>query len=370
MSLVYDWETQRQVEDEILSETILDYFSQRGITPPADLGPEIASSEVNPFPHPPYIVPLLGLLAHLDYIPAYVTWTVIMSVLAALAALLLVRLVPQAQGRERWILFCGTFLFFPVFFSLLNGQDSAILLLASAVWFWGLTFSRDRIAGLGLGFVTIRPHMALVLAPLFLFKRRKVWWWFCSIAGILALISLLLLGSSGAENYLRILATSASGEGNKFFNEELMVNLIGFLRRLLPESSPASIRTVGWFGYLAAIVFLCIVWIRSGRIEDRHIGLAVILTILSVPHCHYHDLVLLLIPIYGCIRTLLEKKLIKVDDAVLVPLALSLIFFTTYLFLPVLKYTILYLVMALILLVLWAPEKMPFKRSVLEENRK
>ena len=73
MSLVYDWETQRQVEDEILSQTIRDYFSQRGITPPADLGPEIASSEVNPFHHPPYIVPLLGLLAHLDYTPAYVT---------------------------------------------------------------------------------------------------------------------------------------------------------------------------------------------------------------------------------------------------------------------------------------------------------
>ena len=293
-----------------------------------------------------------------------------MSVLAALAALLLVRLVPQAYAWDRWILLCGTFLFFPIFFSLLNGQDSAILLLAAAVWFWGLTFSRDRIAGSGLGFVTIRPHMALVLAPLFLFKRRRVWWWFCSIAGILALISLLLLGSSGVENYLRILVISASGEGNKFFNEELMVNLIGFLRRLLPESSPASIRTIGWFGYLAAIVFLCIVWMRSGRIEDRHIGLAVILTILSVPHCHYHDLVLLLIPIYGCIRTLLEKKLIKVNDAVLVPLALSLILFTTYLFLPVLKYAILYLVMALILLVLWAPAKLPFKRSDLEENRK
>jgi hypothetical protein len=78
----------------------------------------------------------------------------------------------------------------------------------------------------------------------------------------------------------------------------------------------------------------------------------------------------LLIPIYGCIRTLLEKKLIKVNDAVLVPLALSLILFTTYLFLPVLKYAILYLVMALILLVLWAPAKLPIKRSDLEENRK
>jgi hypothetical protein len=97
-SEVYDWEAQRQTEDEVLNQTLIQYHAARGQTvTAADLGPPISSSEVNPFPHPPYIIPLLWLLAHLDYLPAFVIWSMLMAGAAAAAAALL-RLVPEADG--------------------------------------------------------------------------------------------------------------------------------------------------------------------------------------------------------------------------------------------------------------------------------
>jgi hypothetical protein len=369
MSKVYDWEAQRNAENEVLNETIRQMLVSRGqpVTP-QDFGAPIQMTEVNPFPHPPFIVPVLMLLARLDYVPAFVTWSVLMSILFILCAIILLRLVPQAQGRDRWILFFGTVLFFPAFYSVINGQDTALLLLGASLWLYGLIQERDRLSGLGLALTLIRPHMGVILALPFIFGRRKVWWWFCAGAGVLVIFSVLLLGWSGIVNFLRILITSADGAGNKFFNENLMVNLIGLLRRTFPFLEATFVRLVGWIGFAVAIIFLCLVWVKNAEIKERHIGLAVIITIIGVPHIHYHDLALLLIPIFGVIRIMLDKKLLKPRDAVLIPLVASLLLFVSYLLIPVLKYFIPYLLEILFLAALWYPEKIAIWKRV-EKNR-
>ena len=362
---VYDWEAQRQAENDILNETIRQMLVSKGqpVTP-EDFGPPIQTTEVNPFPHPPFIVPVLMLLARLDYLPAFGIWSALMCVIFLLSAALLVKLVPQARGRDRWVLFLGTALFFPAFFSIINGQDTAILLLGASVWVYALLQERAALSGLGLALTLIRPHMAVMMALPFLFKRRRVWWWFCAGAGLLVLISVLLLGRTGIENFLRILATSANGEGNKFFNEELMVNLIGFLRRTFPAMQAAIVRLIGWIGFALATVYLCVVWVMNAEIKERQIGLAVIITIIGVPHIHYHDLALLLIPIFCIVRIMLDKGLLKTSQAVLLPLGVSLLLFTSFLLVPALKYIVLYLLIILILSALWRPEKIVFWQSV------
>jgi hypothetical protein len=361
MSKVYDWEAQRNTENDVLNETIRQMLVSRGqpVTP-RDFGAPIQTSEVNPFPHPPFIVPVLMLLARLDYVPAFVTWSVLMSILFILCAIILIKLVPQAQGWDRWILFCGTVLFFPAFFSVINGQDTALLLLGASMWLFGLIQQRDRLSGLGLALSLIRPHMGVMLALPFIFRRRKVWWWFCAGAGVLVIFSVLLLGWSGIVNFLRILITSADGAGNKFFNENLMVNLIGLLRRTFPFLKATFVRLVGWIGFAVAIIFLCLVWVKNAELKERHIGLAVIITTIGVPHIHYHDLALLLIPIFGVIRIMLDKKLLKPRDAVLMPLVASLLLFVSYLLIPVLKYFVPYFLEIIILAALWFPEKVIF----------
>ena len=364
MSKVYDLEAQRKAEDDVLNETIRQILVSRGQpVNPEDFGTPIQKTEVNPFPHPPFIVPVLMLLAGLDYVPAFVTWSVLMSILIILCAIILIKLVPQAKGRDRWILFLGTFLFFPAFFSIINGQDTALLLLGASMWLYGLLQGSDRLPGLGLALTLIRPQMGVVLGLPFIFKRRKVWWWFCAGASVLALLSMLLVGRTGIANFLHILITSANGEGNKFFNENLMVNLIGLLRRTFPSVQASLIRLVGWIGFAVAIIYLCVLWGKTTEIKERHIGLAVIVGIIGVPHIHYHDLALLLIPLFGVIRVMLDKKLLKTRDVVLLPLGVSLLLFASYLLLPALKYFVPYLLEILMLAALWIPEKVIFWKS-------
>jgi hypothetical protein len=136
-----------------------------------------------------------------------------------------------------------------------------------------------------------------------------------------------------------------------------MVNLIGFLRRTFPAMQAAFVRLIGWIGFALATVYLCVVWVRNAEIKERQIGLAVIITIIGVPHIHYHDLALLLIPIFCIVRIMLDKGLLKTSQAVLMPLGVSLLLFTSFLLVPALKYIVLYLLIILILFALWYPEK-------------
>jgi hypothetical protein len=356
----YDLESERQAEDDVLSLTIQQAYLARGQVPPQDLGPALTMAEVNPFPHPPFILPLLFGLAHLGYVPAFVIWSLLMIGLFMLGCLMLVRLVPEAQGMDRWILILGSALFFPAFFSFINGQDSAILFVGAVLWFTGLLQRRDLSSGLGLALTTIRPQVALALALPFIFRHRKVWWWFCLGAGCLALLSLVLLGKAGIENYLHILTLSASGSGFKFINDAFHIDLGGLLHRDLPWLGSSVIRVVGWTGFVIAILFLCWTWARNVERLEKWIGLAVIVAIFFVPHFNYHDLVLLLLPLYGSMRVLLDKRLMRIESVILLPLGLSLILFITYFFLPSMKYFILYPIMGLLLVVLWFPEKVIF----------
>jgi hypothetical protein len=52
--------------------------------------------------------------------------------------------------RGTAVLAAGALTFFPVFVSLLNGQDTALLVLGAILWLAGLLLECDPLAGLGL----------------------------------------------------------------------------------------------------------------------------------------------------------------------------------------------------------------------------
>lgn len=368
MSKVYDLETERKTEDGILNATITQVYTSRGQVAPQSTGPEISLKELNPFPHPPFIIPLLTIIAYLDYVPAFVSWSLLMTLLLILSTGILVRLIPEAQGWMKWTLFLGTLLFFPGFFSIINGQDTAVLLLGASIWFYELIQERDRLSGLGLALTTIRPQMALILSLPLIFRRRKIFLWFCLGAGILVLVSLFILGRSGIVDYLRMLNFSANADGYKFFNEELMVNFIGFLRRTFSQTNPLKLRIIGWIGYGVAIIFLCVAAVKNVLVNEQYIGLLVIITILAVPHIHYHDLELLLVPLYSIMRILLKKDIMKIEHVTLLPLGLTIVLFVSYWIIPVLNYYILYSLMLLMLVVLWFPEKIVFWKKKTDQE--
>ena len=150
-------------------------------------GIHLDSQQILPPNHPPFLNPLLGLLAGLDYRAAYFGYVLLLVILVVAGLPALYRVLQQNgwSHTQAWVALVGVSLFEPLFMSVLKGQDSALLLLGGLLWFSGLTRNNDRLAGLGLSLTLIRPQVAIVLAVPFLFRKRKVFGWFCAGAAAL-----------------------------------------------------------------------------------------------------------------------------------------------------------------------------------------
>jgi len=177
------------------------------------------------------------------------------------------------------------------------------------------------------------------------------------------LFSLVYVGVDGIEGFFRVLLVSGRGE-NYHTGEEHMFNTIGLLLRTVPALPRLYVRWTGWSTYLLAIIGLCVLWARVPRVEERHVSLAVILSLFTAPHSHINDLVLLIVPVVGLLLVLVRKRYLLEQDAVFLPLGVSLVLLFSF-FTESLKYSLSYLVMLFLLLAVWFPEKL-FRRKTLQ----
>ncbi len=328
--LVYDITTQEQTRQAFM---------------PATPG----SIEHLPFNHPPLIVPLLRLLVDGNYLASYARWAALMVVFLAAAMIILKRLLrsEQIQPPGQTLLILASAIFCPIFVSLFRGQDTTVVLLGVFLWLYGLITGRDVLAGGGLALAILRPQIALMLAIPFIFRRRKVWWSFCVVAGLFALFSILLVGWTGVRDYLLLIGISAQGLGFGA-GEHGMLNFTGLVLRLFPHGDLTVIHAVGWGLFCVALAGLSTWWRRSSIIHFRHIALAGILSLFFAPHLHYHDLALLLVPSLALgLAAIRSKKLSAVDLAGLITLA-SLSLSISFVWKPLLN-TLPYLWMAALL---------------------
>ncbi len=297
--------------------------------------------------HPPFILPILWLIASANYVSSFIVWS-FLSLGCYIVSLTL--LVKQFSGGasdfvSKMAYWGGGLLFFPVFISLLLGQDTAILFLGVSIWLFGLTTKRAWLAGLGLGLISIRPHMALLLTIPFAFSLRKVFFWAVFWGLLLAIFSVLLVKVEGAAQFINILLTSASGEGHGT-NEEDMFNLIGIFFRVFPHFEREVLRNAAWGVYALSIVGLSIAWKSKHIIDEKKIGLAIVLSVLVAPHLHYHDLALLWFPLVFITKTLPQHQPIRLEQALTLLLGISLVLMFGHL-LPALRFVTPYLVMLL-----------------------
>ncbi len=268
------------------------------------VGFSLAPGQVLLYNHLPFLIPILQVIVSDNYINSFYRWVFLLIALYITAILILNQGLRQAGVDQNSILLTsiGGFLFLPLFFSLMNGQDTAFLFLGTAIWLYGLISEKEILAGLGLSLTTVRPHLAILLALPMFFRYKKIFWGFIAGSGILAALSILLLGMEGTRKFIDILFVSAGGNwyGMK---ENAMYNLIGVMTRIFPQLDMGSIRTTGWIFYGIAIIGLCILWAKNKTLSEGQIGLTVILALFIVPHLHFHDLTLLLIPIFEIIRS-------------------------------------------------------------------
>ena len=314
------------------------------------VGFELVPGQVLLFNHLPYLVPLLRLIVDENYVTSFIRWTVILLFLTIIDTGVFLALLKKLDFNRRLliVLAAGTVLFYPIFTSLMNGQDTVFLLLGGAIWMWGCLSEKNFFAGLGLGLMTIRPQLALILALPFLFKKRKVLYWFILCMGILGIFVLLYLGLDGTLNFLHILTISASGEWYGL-HPEAMPTLTGLLHRIFPNLAGGAIQIIGLSGFLLAMITLCAFWRKSDQIGSTQIGLAVIVGVFFVPYLHYHDLALLLIPIYCLIKVAPPAKRGLI---VLLPLAISFFLLIGFFWTPI-TYLVVLMTMIALAYFLW-----------------
>ena len=176
---------------------------------------------------------------------------------------------------------------------------------------------RDRLAGIALALVMLRPHIAIFLAVPLLLVRRRAWWWFCAASGLLALASLALVGWQGARDFMNILSQSASGHGY-WAHEAEMHNLAGLLLRSGLPVGEAHL--VSWGVWGLAMLPMAGWWrMRGGSPTPAQIGVAVALATFVAPHLQLHDVALLLAPVLLLTLEVVGQTGIKRDVAMLIP---------------------------------------------------
>lgn len=276
--------------------------------------------------HPPLLPPILRLLMTKNYVESFQRWVILLIALYA-ACLYVLNKVLQFSGIERSTrigVTIGSFLFLPLFFSLMNGQDTPIVLLGTAIWFYGLVTGKEWIAGIGLSLTVMRPHLSLAFAIPMMFSHRRAFVGYVLGSAFLVALSMLIIGVDGMQRYMDILLISTGGEWHGM-REEAMVNLLGLAIRIFGDSWMEVFRSSSWILFAAAIILLTVLWSRKKGLQDNLLGLTVIVALVASPHLHFHDLTLLLVPFYELVRT----GYLKNFAATASPIAASLLLFVS-----------------------------------------
>jgi len=261
------------------------------------LGFQLAEGQVLLYNHMPFLVPLLALVVNNSYVESFARWTAILSGIYLVGTIFFLRsLFAEEDQSTRFTLASSALTFLPLFISLWQGQDTAFLYIGAVFWCVGILKKRDWLAGAGLALTTIRPHISIALAVPLLFRHRRVWRCFVVLAGILAGISVLVLGIQGTIGFVNLLLISAEGDwfGMK---PAAMLNLFGFVLRNMEFLGPGILSVIGWSIYLIGIVIISILWRRSNLFDERLLGLTILIAAVTAPHLHFHDLTLLIFPL-------------------------------------------------------------------------
>jgi hypothetical protein len=288
--------------DDVLQESVQRSFSERAVQ---------KRRTILPYIHLPYEALLFAPLAYFPYLTAYVIWLgVNLALLCAIPFLLRRRL--EALGKvplHSWLLACLAF--FPIFVALIQGQDSVLLLFLYCLAWTSLERASEFAAGSWLALGLYKYHLVVPFV-LPLWRRKKLIAGFLSVATILGLISLAIVGWPSLLRYPRYLWGT---EHNLKYGFNTLPGLTTNLRGLISGVVPAAHPEInnGLIVLLSAIVLLLMMY-AAGKTSPAGSGgrralfaLGMVGTVLLSYHLYVHDLSLLFLAIVLALETLLSN---------------------------------------------------------------
>lgn len=324
ISYLYDLKVQQDLQEQIVGHPVTPIFST----------------------HLPLTALLSMAVGDDDYVASFKRWAIVLLLLNVVNIFLLTKLLDlQKFTKENLIILAlGAYLFDPSFSVLMNAQDTAIVLLGAILWAFGFFSKRYFLAGIGLSLTVFRPQIALFLAVPFFFHHRKVFWGFVLGSSVLAAISMGLLGYEGTLSFIKAIRYI---EGTVWLEPHAfdMPTISGIIRRNFTISDPAPVKNLVWMVYLLGIGGFCLLWHKNSEINERHIGLLSTVAIFLVPYAHYHDLILLLLPIFCVLRRYQKEDAIHQNYLAITPLVISWFLALGFAGSGFLKFLIVYMIM-------------------------
>jgi Glycosyltransferase family 87 len=197
--------------------------------------------------HLPYELLIFIPFTYLRFGTAHLLWTLVSLGMLVGVALLLCNALSTGLSLRPTLL--TMLAFFPVWYCLLQGQDSILLVFLFALSFWLWKRERDDVAGFALAMGLFRPQLVLPFVLVaFLAGKWKFVRGFIPGAVFALLVSIWVVGVHGMADYARILLSQGTQGSASALSQEwqvrlgLMPTLRGLLWIVLPASVPGDIR--------------------------------------------------------------------------------------------------------------------------------
>jgi hypothetical protein len=293
-----------------------------------EFSPEVAIRlDALPYNHPPFEAAFFVPFTYVSYPSAFALWALANLMMLISLPFLLRPYLSQVRNYSwpLWVL--ASLGFFPIFFALLQGQDAILLLFLYALTFICLKKNRDVLAGGWLALGLFKPHLILpFLLILLLQGKKKIFYGFFPIAAVLALVSLVIVGTEGMLQYPRYVLHLEETMARGAIMPSDMPNLRGVLYLLLRGDSYVGVITLA----LSVGVLLFAAWkCRAGTsLFDLKFSLGAVATVLVSYHGLGYDLSMLMLPILLLANELLGKSKVRGWPDSLTVAAIAVLFFS------------------------------------------
>jgi hypothetical protein len=244
-----------------------------------------------PFPYPPQVAVVFGILARLPLYEASVIWTVVALIAYVAAAYLALRRIPGKLRPLGVILLLGCL---PLVISLAQGQMGAIGALGLTLTLealypakLGQTPNHRMLAG-GTILLLMKPELAVVPILLIMARRRHKEYASAGIALVVSAIPGLVAGGLGMYvAFAGQLWRAAHWATQYDWGPSSSYSLFAVVHQFIGFGSVAT--SIGILGSIAVVVVVV-----CSKLELEHAWLVIAAAVaLVADHIQYHDLVLL-----------------------------------------------------------------------------